>query len=331
MADHSHLDEDDVRVRPGRGKSRPRSKDRPAHEDAEQGIVVAVDRGRWTCVIGSGENERVVTAMRAREMGRKGIVVGDFADLVGDLSGSEDSLARIVRIGKRTTTLRRTADDTDPEERVIVANADQLAVVVALADPAPQTRLVDRAIVAALDAGMKPILILTKSDLADPQDMIDQYAALDVQAIVTQKGQPLTELINAVTDRRTVFLGASGVGKSTLVNALVPSADRSIGHVNAVTGRGRHTSTSAVALELPAGGWVIDTPGIRSFGIAHVQPDKLIQGFADLASGTQNCPRGCSHDEPECALDAWVEQGESTAQRLDSLRRLMRSRTADPR
>ena len=331
MADHSHLDEDDVRVRPGRGKSRPRSKDRPAHEDAEQGIVVAVDRGRWTCVIGSGENERVVTAMRAREMGRKGIVVGDFADLVGDLSGSEDSLARIVRIGKRTTTLRRTADDTDPEERVIVANADQLAVVVALADPAPQTRLVDRAIVAALDAGMKPILILTKSDLADPQDMIDQYAALDVQAIVTQKGQALTELINAVTDHRTVFLGASGVGKSTLVNALVPSADRSIGHVNAVTGRGRHTSTSAVALELPAGGWVIDTPGIRSFGIAHVQPDKLIQGFADLASGTQNCPRGCSHDEPECALDAWVEQGESTAQRLDSLRRLMRSRTADPR
>ena len=108
MADrkHSRLDEDDVRVRPQRGKSRPRSKDRPAHEDAEQGMVVAVDRGRWTCVVGSGDDERVITAMRAREMGRKGIVVGDLADLVGDLSGTDDTLARIVRIAPRTTTLR---------------------------------------------------------------------------------------------------------------------------------------------------------------------------------------------------------------------------------
>ncbi|MTA66379.1 MAG: GTPase RsgA, partial [Actinobacteria bacterium] len=201
MADrkHSHLDEDDVRVRPQRGKSRPRSKDRPAHEDAEQGMVVAVDRGRWTCVVGSGDDERVITAMRAREMGRKGIVVGDLADLVGDLSGADDTLARIVRIAPRTTTLRRTADDTDPEERVIVANADQLAVVVALANPDPQPRLVDRAILAALDAGIKPLLILTKSDLADPDELIRQYQALDVQAIVTTKGDDLSELHAALT------------------------------------------------------------------------------------------------------------------------------------
>ncbi len=333
MADrkHSHLDEDDVRVRPQRGKSRPRSKDRPAHEDAEQGMVVAVDRGRWTCVVGSGDDERVITAMRAREMGRKGIVVGDLADLVGDLSGADDTLARIVRIAPRTTTLRRTADDTDPEERVIVANADQLAVVVALANPDPQPRLVDRAILAALDAGIKPLLILTKSDLADPDELIRQYQALDVQAIVTTKGDDLSELHAALTQHKTVFLGASGVGKSTLVNALVPEADRATGHVNAVTGRGRHTSTSAVALELNNGGWVIDTPGIRSFGIAHVEPNRLIQGFADLATGTEHCPRGCSHDEAECGLDAWVEQGESTHERLDSLRRLLRSRSSESR
>jgi len=326
--DHSRLDEDDVRVRPQRGKSRPRSKERPSHEDAQQGMVVAVDRGRWTCIVGEGTEERVVTAMRAREMGRKGIVVGDTVSIVGDSSGDDDTLARIVRIGPRRTALRRSADDTDPIERVVVANADQLAVVAALADPAPQTRLVDRALVAAFDGGLEPLLVLTKADLADPAPVIEAYSALGVRAVVTRRGGDLAELHAAVDGRLTVLLGASGVGKSTLVNALVPDADRATGHVNAVTGRGRHTSTSAVALELPAGGWVIDTPGIRSFGIAHVDPAKIVSAFEDLAAGTAECPRGCTHDEEECGLDAWVASGGSTPERLDSLRRLLRSRNA---
>lgn len=100
----------------------------------------------------------------------------------------------------------------------------------------------------------------------------------------------------------------SGVGKSTLVNLLVPGADRRTGDVNEVTGRGRHTSSSAVALPLPGGGLVIDTPGIRSFGLAHVQPEDLLRGFADLADAAAECPRGCTHQEgsPDCELDAWV-------------------------
>ena len=100
-----------------------------------------------------------------------------------------------------------------------------------------------------------------------------------------------------LSGRISVLVGHSGVGKSTLVNALVPGADRAIGGVNAVTGRGRHTSTSAVALELPGGGWVIDTPGIRSFGLAHVDLDRGPAGFPDLEPGTEECPRGCTHDE----------------------------------
>ncbi|MGB6107747.1 MAG: GTPase RsgA, partial [Mycobacterium sp.] len=149
-------DESDVRIRSGRG-SRPRTKTRPTHADAEAAMVVTVDRGRWGCVL-ADDPLRLVTAMRARELGRTPIVVGDQVDIVGDLSGRTDSLARIVRRGERRTVLRRTADDTDPTERVVVANADQMMMVVALADPPPRTGLVDRALIAAYTGGLHPIL-----------------------------------------------------------------------------------------------------------------------------------------------------------------------------
>jgi ribosome biogenesis GTPase len=315
------LDEDDVRVRPSR-RSRPRSKERPAHEDAVAGVVVAVDRGRLTCHV----DGREVVAMKARELGRRSVVVGDRVDLVGDVSGTPDSLARIVRVQPRTSTLRRTADDTDPVERVIVANADQLVVVTALADPAPRLRLVDRCLVAAYDAGLRPLLCLTKADLAAPDEVLETYRALDVDHVVVRRDQPLDELVAHLRDRVSVLVGHSGVGKSTMVNTLVPGADRATGGVNLVTGRGRHVSSSAVALELAGGGWVIDTPGVRSFGLAHVDLDRVIHAFPDLEAGTVDCPRSCSHDEPECALDDWVAAGHSDPARLASLRRLLSSR-----
>jgi ribosome biogenesis GTPase / thiamine phosphate phosphatase len=326
------LDEDDVRVRPARG-SRPRTKDRPSHDDATEAFVVAVDRGRYTCRPGSmrtssgrSTESTEVTAMKARELGRRGVVVGDRVALVGDVSGRSDTLARVVRVEPRTSALRRTADDTDPFERVIVANADQLVVVTALADPPPRPRLVDRCLVAAYDAGLQPLLCLTKSDLSAPESFLETYRALDVPHVVVRKGGSLDGLVARLQDRVSVLVGHSGVGKSTLVNALVPGAGRATGGVNAVTGRGRHVSSSAVALELPDGGWVIDTPGIRSFGVAHVDLDRIIRAFPDLVPGTEGCPRSCSHDEPECALDDWVRDGHADPDRLESLRRLLRSR-----
>lgn len=308
-------------MRPSRG-SRPRTKDRPSHDDATTGVVVAVDRGRYSTRV----DGRDVTAMKARELGRRGVVVGDRVALVGDVAGGDDALARIVRVEERKSTLRRTADDTDPFERVIVANADQLVIVTALADPVPRLQLIDRCLVAAFDAGLRPLLCLTKADLAGPEELLAKYGALDVPHVVVERGGPLGEVVERLQGTVSVLVGHSGVGKSTLVNALVPGTDRATGGVNAVTGRGRHTSSSAIALELPQGGWVIDTPGLRSFGLAHVDLGRVIHAFPDLEAGTENCPRGCTHDEPECALDDWVAAGHSDPQRLASLRRLLRSR-----
>jgi ribosome biogenesis GTPase len=325
---HAGLDEDDVRVRPGRG-SRPRTRRRPAHEAAAEAFVAAVDRGRYRCWIG----DREVTAMKARELGRGGIVVGDVVSLAGDVSGQPGTLARVVRVHPRTSALRRSADDTDPVERVIVANADQLVIVTALADPPPRPRLIDRFLVAAYDAGLEPLLCLTKSDLAAPDEFLAAYHPLGLRHLVT--GRPLTaelldELRAAVTGRVSVLVGHSGVGKSTLFNALIPDAGRAIGTVSPVTGRGRHTSSSALALRLPgesgaAGGWLIDTPGLRSFGLGHVSAARVIQAFPDLAEGAAQCPPGCDHHQAGCGLDEWAAQHGATA-RLDSLRRLLASR-----
>jgi ribosome biogenesis GTPase len=328
------LDEDDVRIRPGRGKSRPRSKERPSHDGASPGVITAVDRGRFTLVLGTPDEPGTeLYAVKARELGRKGVVVGDSVAVVGDLSGAPDTLARVVRVEPRVTSLRRSADDDDPIERVLVANADQLVLVTALADPEPRPRMIDRVLVAAYDSGMSPLLVLTKSDLRPAAELMESYAALDVPFVVTRKdgADPIevAELLGRLRGHVSVLIGHSGVGKSTLVNALVPDADRAIGRVNDVTGRGRHTSTSAIALALPGGGWVVDTPGVRSFGLAHVDPQRVILAFPDLQEGTDNCPRGCTHDEEECALDAWVAAGRAGsggAARLESLRRLLRSR-----
>jgi ribosome biogenesis GTPase len=310
------LDEDDVRVRPARS-SRPRTRIRPAHEEAASATVVAVDRGRYRLRLDDGA---LITSIRARELGRRAVVVGDRVAVVGDLAGGPDALGRIVRIEPRTSLLRRTPDDSDPVERAVVANADLLVIVTALEDPPPRPRLVDRCLVAAYDGGLEPLLCLTKSDLASPDELLGLYRPLGVEAVVTGAGSGVAELAARLLGRVSVLFGQSGVGKSTLVNQLVPDAQRAVGDVSGI-GKGRHTSSSVIALELPGGGTVIDTPGVRSFGLGAVTPERVLAAFPDLADAAAQCPPGCSHlpETPGCTLDG----ADVSAERLDSLRRLL--------
>lgn len=321
MGSRSQYDEEDIRIRPSRS-TKPRSKDRPQHLDATQARVITIDRGRITCATPDGVH---FLAVAARELGRRSVVVGDLVHVVGiqNPDQAREDLARIVRIQERRNVLRRSAEDGS--ERILVANIDFLAIVSANANPEPKHGFVNRALVAAYTERIRPILVMTKSDLARDDEFLSAYKAIEVPTFQVRKDLVPRDLLELISGKVTVLIGHSGVGKSTLINNLTLSSARQTGEVNEVTGKGRHTSSSAYSIELPEGGWIIDTPGVRSFGLSHVTSEDVLDAFPDCAEIAGNCPKNCSHDEQECALNLWAEGDSGRMNRIFALRQILES------
>ena len=263
--------------------------------------VVGVDRGRVT-VVADGE---VVEARLAGTMRGEKAAVGDRVKVRPAKHDGDEP--RIVEVLPRDTVLTRTADDTDDTERVVVANADQIVVVVAADHLDVGTRFLDRVLVAASLGGVDPVLCINKRDLVEDDSEVvevsERYEAIGVPVRVTSAvtGEGMDELEHLLAGCWSAFTGHSGVGKSSLFNRLIPEAAQTIGELGRYGGR--HTTVAAWALQAPGlDAWLVDTPGVRSFGIGTLRPAELGRHFPELAA--LECPMDdCAHDgEPGCRL-----------------------------
>lgn len=323
MSNFQDYDEDDIRQRPGKHKSRPRTKDRPSHKNSISGIVVTVDRGRFT--VNLRNTNSFIYAIKARDLGRKGVVVGDSVELVGVDENNPENMARIIKVNERKNTLSKSSDDIDSNEKILVSNVDNVAIVTSTTNPEPNTRLIDRTIVASKLAGAQPFIIATKIDLKNEAELKKFYEPLNIKVIPINKTSNLEKLNVELANKTTVFVGPSGVGKSSLVNRIIPEANRRTGDVNEVTGRGKHTSTSAYALSLNKSTWIIDTPGIRTFGLAHIDIDQILAGFPELLEFSLKCQKNCNHLDSSCEIEKSCSNNPNMLIRLDSFRRLILS------
>lgn len=276
--------------------------------------VVAVDRGRIRVAL--DEDGVILDARYGGAMRGRRVVVGDRVRVA---SASKDE-ARIVERLERSSVLRRTGDDMDRHERVVVANVDRVAVVVGADNLEAGLRFTDRVIVAATAGGAVTTLVVNKVDIVDEdgRSALDASTAPYVDAVdavlhvSTRTGEGMERLRDHLAGAWTTFTGHSGVGKSSLFNLLVPDAERAVGEVG--PRGGRHTTVAAVALPLPARiaqdgstsggieGWLVDTPGVRSFGLGMLGRRELAQSFPELR-GLDCALDDCNHaGEPGCAL-----------------------------
>lgn len=254
------------------------------------------------------------------------VTIGDIVSFV-DVG---DGTGMIVEVLDRLSALVRRAAGPKPLEQVIVANADQVVCVVAAARPAPSWELLDRYLAAAEAAGLPALICITKADLLDPAELemeLRRYEEIGYRVLLTSaaSGQGIPELTEALTGRVSVLTGKSGVGKTSLLNAIEPGLGLRVNEVSGKTGKGKHTTTHLEMFALGGGGSVVDTPGMREFALWNVGDRELGNLFPEMRPYLGSCRFGadCGHfSEPHCAIKAAVEAGEIPARRYQSYLKL---------
>lgn len=262
---------------------------------------------------------------RLKQEQRRGdrVVVGDRVTLVRQADGSHT----IEDVAERTTELARRAPGRDDRRaKIIVANVDQVLIVFSAANPAPNTRLIDRFLVLVESNDIPAIIVVNKADLVGDDVMDATFApytdaGYEVLRTSVKTGRGIAELRDRLADRESVLTGPSGAGKSSLLNVIQPGLALRIGEVSEAVNKGQHTTVSGRLIRLDNGGWVADTPGLRELGLWGIDTERLQDYFAEMRALSPDCRfgSGCTHvHEPGCAVKAAVESGGLARSRYDS-------------
>jgi ribosome biogenesis GTPase len=309
-----------------------------------EGMVVGMFPGGAEVRIGGSVMLCMIAKTFRAPPGSTALAVGDTVTVATSrrehLDASDDDSDRadgmILSRGPRETALSRPAPrsgkrldeyKTELFERVIAANMDVLLIIAATCQPPLRKRLIQRYLIVAERGEMEPILVLNKIDLApaDPE-VLEHFRAGDLVIVEVSAGtgQGVDELASHLADRRSILAGASGVGKSTLINRLIPGVDLATRTVRPGDLRGRHTTSSASVYELPGGGMLVDTPGIRELGLP-IEPAELPWYFPEFERFTPDCKfNNCTHThEPQCAIMQAVEEGLIGADRFETYLQLL--------